>query len=104
MIVEERIYTLHPGKMDEFLHLYETVGLPIQRRVLPRLLGFFTSEIGVLNQVVHLWGYDSLEQRTEKRAEMRATPGWNEYVTQVRPLFQKQENRILLPTAFSPIR
>jgi hypothetical protein len=104
MIVEERIYILHPGKLGEFLHLYETIGLPIQQQVLPRMLGFFTSEIGTLNQVVHLWGYDSLEQRTRKRAEMRAYPGWSDYTARVRPLFKKQQNRLLRPTAWSPIR
>ncbi|MBM3555964.1 MAG: NIPSNAP family protein, partial [Alphaproteobacteria bacterium] len=30
MIVDERTYTLHPGKVPEFLKLHETEGLPIQ--------------------------------------------------------------------------
>jgi len=104
MIVEERIYTLYPEKTDEFLKLYETEGLPIQRRILPRMLGYFQTEIGTLNQVVHLWGYDSFEQRVQKRTEMRADPGWKPFLARVRPLFLRQENRILLPLPWSPIR
>jgi len=30
MIVEERIYTLHPGQVGEYMRLYENEGFPIQ--------------------------------------------------------------------------
>src|SRR5205823_5849665 len=59
MIVEERIYTMQPGKVQEWLAFYGERGLPIQNRLLGKLIGFFSSEIGTLNQVVHLWAYDS---------------------------------------------
>jgi len=104
MIVEERNYTLKPECIEKFLELYEKEGLPIQRRILPRMLGYFVTEIGALHQVVHLWGYESFEQRTQKRAELSAEPGWKAYIPKVRPLFLKQENRILVPMPWSPIR
>ena len=56
MIVEERVYTLKPDCIDEFLKLYEAEALPIQLKHLPRMLGYFVSEIGVLHQVTHMWG------------------------------------------------
>ena len=65
MIVEERIYTIQPERMKEYLALYESEGFPIQKKVL-RMLGYFQTEIGVLNQVVHLWVYDSMEDRSRK--------------------------------------
>ncbi len=49
MIVEERTYTMQPGKAAEWLAFYGERGLPIQQRLLGRLIGFFTSEIGTLN-------------------------------------------------------
>jgi hypothetical protein len=54
--------------------------------------------------VVHLWGYEDFEERERCRKALRADPGWQAYVPKVRPLFAKQENRIMVPTRWSPIR
>ncbi len=100
MFVEERIYTLHPGKVPEYLKLYQEECLPIQTRFLPALVGFYTSEIGTLNLVVHLWAYEDLKQRSECRAKVMADPGWQAYVKKAAPLLAHQESRILTPTPF----
>ena len=104
MIVEERIYTLEVGKAPEYLRLYEQEGLAIQTPILGNLIGYFSSEIGELNLIVHMWGYESFEERTRRRAELMADAGWQAYVAKVRPLVLRQENRILIPAPFSPIR
>ena len=104
MIVEERIYTLEVGKAPEFLRLYEQEGLAIQTPILGNLIGYFSSEIGELNLIVHMWGYESFEERTRRRAELMADAGWQAFVAKVRPLVLRQENRILVPAPFSPIR
>lgn len=104
MIVEERDYRIHPGKLATFVAAYGARGLPLQLEFLGGLLGYFTSDIGELNHVVSLWRYDSLNDRAERRARMLADPRWQEYLDSVTPLIQTQECRILTPTAFSPIK
>lgn len=104
MIVEERIYTLHPGKVPEMVKLYGEEGLALQQKYLGKFLGYFTCETGNLNQVVFLWGYDSVNDRAERRDRMAKDPEWQAYLKKVAPLLQKQENKLLRPTAFSPIR
>ncbi len=104
MIVEERIYTLEVGKVPEYLRLYEAEGLAIQRPILGNLIGYFSSEIGDLNLIVHMWGYDSFEERTRRRSELLGNEDWQAYVEKVRPFILTQENRILIPAPFSPIR
>ena len=104
MIVEERIYTLYPGKQAEYLKYYQEEGLEVQSRILGRMVGYFTTEVGPLNQVIHMWGYDSFEERLRRRAELFKDPTWLGYVAKIRPLILSQENKILLPTPFSPIR
>ena len=104
MIVEERIYTLQPGKVPEMVRLYGEEGLPLQQKYLGRFIGYFTSETGNVNQVVFLWGYDSLDDRAARRARLADDPAWQAYLQKVIPLLVKQENRILKPTGFSPIR
>lgn len=104
MIVEERIYAIKPDCIEKYLHLYETEGMPVQLRHLPRMLGYFLTEIGTQHQIVHLWGYIDFAERDRCRTAMRADPEWAAYVKKVRPLFLHQENRIMNPLPWSPIR
>jgi len=104
VFVEERIYTLETGKVPEYLRLYEEEGLAIQTRILPRMVGYFFTEFGPLNQVVHMWAYESLDERTEKRAELVADEGWKAYIAKIRPLILRMENKLLVPAPFSPIK
>jgi len=103
MVIEERIYTIQPDRMKEYLALYESEGLPIQSKVL-RMLGYFKTEDELLNQVVHLWAYDSMEDRSRRRAELQVAPGWKDYVAKIKPFYTKQESRIMAPLPWSPIR
>lgn len=100
MIVEQRTYTTHPGKVRDYLSLYETEGLAIQKRILGRLVGYYRSEIGDLNQVVHLWAYLDLVERQQRRATLLADPGFKTYVQKILPLLACQESRILVPASF----
>jgi hypothetical protein len=104
MIIEERTYTVQPGKMRVWLDYYEKNGLPIQQRMLGKLIGFFTSELGTLNLVVHIWAYDSLAERAAKRGAMLKDPGWQAYLKDAPSVLMTQETRILVPTSFSPLK
>lgn len=104
MIVEERIYTMQPGRATEWLAFYGERGLPIQQRLLGRLIGFFQSEIGTLNQVVHLWAYESLADREKRRTTLSADADWQAYLRDSPKVILKMQNRILTPVAFSPLK
>ena|SRR5271165_582805 len=102
MIIEERIYTCYCGKAAQYVKMYEAEGLAIQRPILGNLVGYFTTELGPLNQVVHMWAYESLEDRAQRRAKLGSNPDWIAYAAKVQPLVLTQENKILVPTSFSP--
>ncbi len=105
MIVEMRTYTTNPGKARDWLEYYEKNGLPVQKRVLGRLVGFFTTELGPLNQIVHLWAYELLADREQRRAALMKEPEWQAYLKNNPPgLLAAQETKILVPTAFSPLK
>lgn len=104
MIVEMRTYTFVAGGAPKFFKLYRESGLAVQTRILGNLIGYFTTEIGELNQTVHLWGYDSLDDRQTRRAALSADETWQTFLGQIQPLLLSQENKILLPMEFSPIR
>lgn len=103
MIVEERDYRLVPGRLHEFISIYEEHGLEIQRRHLGGFLGYFITEIGELNHAVAWWSYESLSDREVRRARMLADPEWNGYLHRVVGLIDIQSTRILKPVGFSPL-
>ena len=104
MIVEERTYHVYTGKLNEVVRLYAEEGTQVQQHHLGNLIGAFTVDIGDLSSIVQLWGYDSLDQRQERRARLQADETWKSFLQRLTPLIHTQRNRILVPTAFSPIR
>jgi hypothetical protein len=103
MLVDQRTYTTHPGKWRDYLSLYEKEGLQIQQRILGRMVGYYYTEIGELNQIVHMWAYEDLTERTHRRGELGKDDKWQAYVVKMLPLLQSQTSKILIPApCFEP--
>ncbi|MBW3096443.1 NIPSNAP family protein [Pseudohoeflea coraliihabitans] len=98
--VDERIYTLKAGNVPVFLKLYEEKGMACQVRILGKMVGYYSTDFGPLNQIVHMWGYDSLDDRFARRKELLASPEWQAYAKEMRPLVQSVENKLLIPAPF----
>jgi hypothetical protein len=101
MIVDIRTYTLVPRKLARYLGLFESLALPVMRRHSMALIGCYVSHIGPLNQLVHLWGYDSLADMEGKRAARDADPAWGEFLAASEGLLLLQESKIMRPAAFA---
>ena len=95
MYVEERMYTLQVGKAAEYFRNYEEFGLKAQIRHLPHMAGYYLTEVGPQNVVIHLWAYEDLNQRDKCRAAMQADPEWQAYLPKIRPLIVSQDTRIM---------
>lgn len=104
MIYEERDYRTKAGKLGEFVKVYGEFGLPIQKKHLGTFVAYFTSEIGELNHVVAIWGYESLGDRDARRKAMLADPDWQDYLRRVDGLLDLQQTRILNPVSYSPLQ
>lgn len=97
MIVEMRTYMLRPGGVppteDLFAnHLHH-------RSHLSPLGGLWHTLTGQLNTVVHLWPYDTVQQRFDIRDAMWQPPKWP---PPLRPYLLEMDAVILLPAPFSP--
>ena len=104
MIVEQRDYHVTTGKLPELLRLYETEGVAIQQEYLGRLIGVFTVDVGAPSTYVQIWSYESAGDREARRARLQADERWQAFLAKVQPLIHTQQNRILVPTSFSPLR
>jgi hypothetical protein len=98
MIYELRTYTLLPGKLPEYLRLSSDVGRKARGDRYGKLHGFWFTEFGTLNQVVHLWEYPDLVERDRLRGELARNEEWTKgYLPQIRPMLMAQENKVLSP-------
>lgn len=106
MYYELRTYTIAPTKLGDWLALYQSHALEVQTEHLGNLVGFFTTEFGQANQVVHIWGYESLDDRTARRAKMAADPRWAEFSRKNQELgaVLHLDSRLMRPTGFSPLK
>jgi hypothetical protein len=96
---EMRSYTLKPGAIPEMAQRWQE-HLPARTKLSP-LTGLFTSDVGGLNQWVHIWAYKSLDQRVEVRKKAVASGSWPPPGSGTT---LKQETKILLAAPFSPIK
>ena len=105
MIFDLRIYTLRPEKVAPWLKLYEADGYPVQLKYLGKPVLYAMTEVGPLNQAIHIWQYESHGDRDEKRARMAKDPAWQNYLKQSAELgaILTQENRLMKSTSFSPL-
>jgi hypothetical protein len=104
MIVDVRTYKLIPRKMATYLELFEKHALPVTKRHGLELAGYYVSQIGPLNQVVHLWRYDSLADLEKKRTARDADPAWGEFLSLTEGMVLVQDNKVMRPASFSPMR
>jgi len=96
MIYELRTYTVKPGTLGDMVKAASTVSADIRKDNYGKLEGYWMTEIGPLNQVLHLWSFDNFEERARLRAELAKIPRWTaEYVSLIRPLLIRQDVRLM---------
>ena len=97
MIYEIRTYTLKPGSVAEFEKRFESS--LANRLKYSELVAFWHTEIGPLNQVIHVWPYENLQQRAEIRGQAGKEPDWPPKSSE---LILSMQSEIFSPAPFSP--
>ncbi len=97
MIYELRMYTTKSGKMKHVVNASATVAQKIRNGdTYGKLVGHWWSQIGKMNQYVHMWEYSDVEEMRKLRAELASREDWKkEFVPLVGPYILSQEIRLL---------
>jgi NIPSNAP protein len=103
MFYEIRTYRIKTGAVPAYLKLVEEDGIELQKRYLGQLVGYFFSEIGALNQIVHIWAYPSLDERERRRTALAEDKAWQAFAPKIQALMEEMENKIMKPARFSPL-
>lgn len=99
-LVDFRLYTVRHGKLPELLKLYETEGWGPQSKHLGNCVGYYQSDVGGQNQILHLWGYKDAADRSTRRGAMQADPAWQAYIAKAMPLLQRMETQLVVNAPF----
>src|SRR5262245_24941733 len=97
MIFEMRTYLLKPGSTPKVEELFGE--MIAGRQKLSPIAGFWRTEVGTLNQIIHIWPYADLNERDRIRAEAVKIGAWppkaGEFIIDM-------ESKILHSAPFSP--
>jgi NIPSNAP len=97
MIIEVRTYGLKPGSLAE---VEKRFGEAVPgRQKLSKLAAFWHTEVGPLNEITHIWTYDSFEQRIAIRAEAIKIGVWPPMTSE---FIVSMQTEVFLPAPFSP--
>jgi hypothetical protein len=66
-----------------------------------KLIGFWSTEIGPLNRVIHIWAYESVEARAAARKALMQDAVWTQHFL---PMIAQMDSFLLNPVAFSPLQ
>ncbi len=97
MIIEMRSYDVRPGTVPEVEKRFGEA-LHVRTKFSP-LGAFWHTEVGPLNRVIHVWQYETLEERMRIRAEAAKTGQWPPKIGEFCVSLQSE---IYIPTPFSP--
>jgi hypothetical protein len=97
MIYEIRTYQIAAGSLPEvekrFGDAYE------HRRKYSAITAFLHTEIGPLNEIVHIWAYRDLAERDRIRGEAAKDPNWP---PKLREFIRTMRSEIVVPFPFVP--
>lgn len=104
-LYELRTYTLHVGKMAGAVKLFQEVGFPALQKggQDQKLVEYFQSDTGMINQLVHLWKFEDDADRRAHWASVFANKDFVEgFASKFRPLLMTQEVKLLHTDPWGP--
>ena len=103
-LYEKRTYSVIVGQMSEVIRLYTTLGWPALQAggFSNNLIGYFISDTGELHQLVHLWRFDSDDDRRAFWKRLFEDADFTAFAKQLRPLIKTQQNQLLLAAPWGP--
>ena len=97
MIHEFRTYDLNPGSLAQYYK--NTTPMMEKRLEYSPLVGYFHTEVGLLNRVLHIWEYEDLNERADVRSKVVKDGIWP---PPNKGIVENQQVDIFMPAPFMP--
>ncbi len=96
-IYEKRIYSIATGQMPEVANLYENYGWPAMKKggYDKYLVGYFISDTGILHQLIHIWKFESDEERRLFWESLYSNQEFMSFAKEVRQHIKSQDVQLM---------
>jgi hypothetical protein len=101
-VYELRYYRTQMGRAGEWLGHFKDI-LPVREKYAPNV-GLWHTQAPQPNEVVHLWAYDSLNDRADIRAQVGADKDWQGFLKKAGGILVEMNAIILNPSNYSPAK
>jgi hypothetical protein len=101
-LYELRWYRSQPGRIGEWLGHIKDI-MPTREKF-SQNVGLWQTEMGQLNEAVHMWAYRDLNERAAVRGKAIADPDWQAFLGRSIPLLVDMKSVILIPAPSSPMK
>ncbi|MBL6954158.1 MAG: NIPSNAP family protein [Alphaproteobacteria bacterium] len=103
-LYELRTYTLYVGRLGEVVKLYGDEGWRALEKggFGAKLVGYFTSDVGTLNQLVHLWKFDDDADRRNHWNTLFQDDDFMAFAGKLRPMIMTQTVQLLNASPWGP--
>ncbi len=101
-VYELRWYRTQPARAGEWLQHFKDV-MPTRQQYMRRV-GLWQTQMGQLNEVVHMWVFRDLNDRAAARGKLAQDPAWQDFLSKSVPLLAHMQAIILNPAAHSPMK
>ena len=90
--------------MPEVTKLYADMGWPIMEKngFGKYLVGYFISDTGTLHQLLHIWKFESDQERRDYWKRLYGNDSFMEFAKQVRPHILSQDVQLLTGAPWGP--
>ena len=104
MIYIEATLRVLPGKMNEFMEVFEKEFLPASNKVGRKLVAQWRTTTGTLSEITDLWSYDDLTHMQRVFEEMAKSSEYVEATHHLGSLIAYEETKLMAPTPLSAMK
>ena len=104
MIYLEASLRVVPGKMNEFMQVFEKEFLPASNKLGRKLVAQWRTTVGTLDEVTDLWGYDDLAHMQRVQEARAKNPEFIKASEHLRSLIAYETTRLMVPTPLSAMK
>lgn len=104
MIYLEASLDVVPGKINEFMEVFEKEFLPGSNKLGRKLVAQWRTTIGTLDEITDLWAYDDLTDMQRFQEARAKNPELIKASEHLRSLIAHETTRLMVPTILSPMK
>lgn len=95
-VIDLRTYHIRFNQMPTFLRTTQEFALDVMVHHIGPPIGYYLNVAGNLQQITHLWGYDSMGDMETRRLARNADPDWQKYLDASDGIYERQETQVLV--------